>query len=298
LEELLDYSYLFDVRYGGAIWGDTWRNSRFEIYDTIDYETERYADFQLANAIMYSNTEKAVRYYILAFRRAKDNSDGIVDPDILLLQPLGYWQQEGANDAPAYFIAYNLACSYSLMNNVPLAAKWLRIAVRLNPELIKSYARGDRDLENVRGNDALFKEILGSEPASPVISNPAMNTIVAEYDRLRSALRFDASAVTRNKIEFRYVPANVIACAVVIYYEAKTDGTIRVEFIRNGMHSMTSIGMGIVNAPAGRGLIVVPISPRTSYDDFPVAGSETYFIARLVTPAETAEAHYSFPAGM
>jgi tetratricopeptide (TPR) repeat protein len=289
-ETLMDYCYGFEDRYGGVIWADELVYQRFSLYATIKTDAQRFADFWVANNVMYSKTDKAIHYYAKAFRFAQSNAAHITDPDILLLHSLTYWQKEAANDAPAYYIAYNLACCYSLIYDLPLAAKWLRLAIRLNPVLLKSRAGSDKDLANLRTDNALFKDVMDEEPAEPTIYNPAMESMIKKFDHLMSQLKSNPVSITANKVEVRDFSADDISCAVIIYYEAKTEGLIQVEFWQNSMHSAWLSGMGNVRAPAGRGLLLVPIAPAT--DDERLYGDEFY--VTLITPQENVSVQFRF----
>jgi hypothetical protein len=63
--------------------------------------------------------------------------------------PFNKWEYEGENNAPCYYIAYNIACIYSLKNKLEIADSWLKIAVEMNSKL-KNNISSDDDLANYR----------------------------------------------------------------------------------------------------------------------------------------------------
>ena len=69
----------------------------------------------------------------------------------LLSLKLEHWTSEGETNAPAYYLAYNMACAYSRLTKATEALSWLRVSFRLNPAL-KKLVQTDKDLLFLREN--------------------------------------------------------------------------------------------------------------------------------------------------
>jgi hypothetical protein len=110
-----------------------YRKALFAISNKLYFEGEFWsATGFLSNAFAYSDS-----FYInnLIFEAPKIDYTHFI--------------KEQPDDAPSYFIAYNLACDYSKISEFEKAIYWLSIAVQINKNL-KEQAKNDPDLNNLR----------------------------------------------------------------------------------------------------------------------------------------------------
>ena len=76
---------------------------------------------------------------------------GLYTPKRLLQLNLAAWTQEPVNEAPCYYIAFNMACAHSRLEKGKEALGWLDVAIEMNMDL-KKEAVSDNDLSYVREN--------------------------------------------------------------------------------------------------------------------------------------------------
>ncbi len=83
----------------------------------------------------------------------------LYSPDRLLSLKLDKWESEGETNAPAYYLAYNTACAYSLLSNADASLQWIKVALKLNKTL-KKLIPDDKDLVFLRSKHRKELDIL------------------------------------------------------------------------------------------------------------------------------------------
>ena len=120
---------------------------------------------ELGNYYFNINFSKAELYYKKALTYSLSNKDMI--SDLSTKMDLRTWIDAGIDNAPCYYIAYNLACLYAqkYQENSSLAEKenafkWLSLALRLNYPHYKHLYK-DKDIEVLRSEyPGIFNKII------------------------------------------------------------------------------------------------------------------------------------------
>ncbi|MBN2535428.1 MAG: DUF4424 family protein [Spirochaetales bacterium] len=127
---------------------------------TIDKRSKdilRKAAFFIAGDLFKSDLNASISLYYHAFYYCYSikNTPYYYKPDWfpsnreVIEEDYGSWEHEGENNAPCYYIAYNLACAYSKLEKGELAGQWLNAALTMKPGL-KKIAETDSDLSFYR----------------------------------------------------------------------------------------------------------------------------------------------------
>lgn len=129
----------------------------------------RNAYYLLGDYFFDSDIDTAIEYYKKSFKYCASNRErksSIVDT-----VDLSDWTDEGKNNAPCYYIAYNIACAYSLRyirsgtqsyQNIESSFSWLRAALDMSyPHYNHLYQ--DEDLRVLRSDyGKRFNELINS----------------------------------------------------------------------------------------------------------------------------------------
>ncbi|MBN2534221.1 MAG: hypothetical protein JXB88_15130 [Spirochaetales bacterium] len=269
LEYLIDTLNRFEKKYKDWDWGPWEFNpNRFQLQAVVDSEILRYVLYWTANELFRKNLAKAISYYLQAFTLVEGNQYP-ADPDVLITKDISDWKS--SDKAPGYYIAYNLACAYSLLEDIDKAGKWLRIAIRLNSKVVKKFLSTDKDLENLRRNKALFKDIITTEPRTIIsLQNKTLNSLKTVFNDFTDKFTIDYNApITKDKVEIVYLPEDYAPYAIFVYYEALHDSKIKVDFIQYGMVGKF-LGKGEEIIASGKGLLFLQIKPTGENPELPI----------------------------
>jgi hypothetical protein len=118
-------------------------------HKTVSKDVIRKSYYWLADFYFRKDILKAIDYYLMAFKYAAGNKAAISDVDSAAKTVDKSWVNEGEGNAPAYYIAYNLSCAYSIIKDGKSSLQWLRAAIMLNRKMLDNSLK-DTDLKWVR----------------------------------------------------------------------------------------------------------------------------------------------------
>jgi tetratricopeptide (TPR) repeat protein len=137
---------------------------KYQFTKELDKDTFRRAYYWIAtHYFILKDFNQSANFYTQALRYVVANKDQQIDIQKLLeTVKKNQWPKEAENNAPSYYITFNLACSYSRIDRYSVAFDWLRLALRINPGL-SAILKTDKDIELLREQKDKFEKIIKEE---------------------------------------------------------------------------------------------------------------------------------------